>query len=269
MPELPEMETYRRLLTDKITQKPIKGVQVSREKSINLSPEQFHRELLGHRIVSIQRRAKHLIFELDHQKCLLLHLMLGGWMYYGREEDKPNRTTQVVISFGEESLYFIGLRLGYLHYHDLQELEEKLAKLGPEPMDPHFTDELFLKRIKKKAGRVKMTLVDQSFISGIGNCYSDEICFTAGVLPMKKGKDLSPQEKSRLYQSIRTVLEEATSYGGYMEHPLYKGDILTGSYDKRCKVYDRKDEPCVRCGRPIIQEELSARKVFYCSRCQH
>ena len=113
MPELPEMETYRRLLTGFIINKPITQVEVTREKSINLKLDQFQTELLGLSIVSIKRRAKYLLFELDNQKWLLLHLMLGGWMYVGTEEDKPNRTTQIVISFGAQSpiLYRFEIRI--------------------------------------------------------------------------------------------------------------------------------------------------------------
>jgi len=268
MPELPEMETYRRLLSEKIVGKRITYIEVTREKSINVEPEKFQQELLGNSVLSIKRRAKYLLFQLENQKWLLLHLMLGGWLYVGTDADKPNRTFQVIISFGEQSLYFIGLRLGYLHIYEPAMIEEKLDKLGPEPLDSNFTEELFLKRLKRKTGRIKMTLLDQSFVSGIGNCYADEICFDAAILPVKKGKDLTLEEKKRLFRSIRTVLEDAIKNGGYMEQPLYQGDSFTGQFDEQCKVYDRGGEPCLRCRHPIVQEELSGRKVFYCQRCQ-
>lgn len=269
MPELPEMENYKRLLMEKVGGRTITHTEVNREKSINVSPDQFAGEVIGKRIVKVERRAKYILFQLDTGKWLLLHLMLGGWMYYGTEEDKPNRTFQVILRFGDHSLYFIGLRLGYLHLLTMEELTEKLADLGPEPLNPSFTADQFMEMWKKKGGKLKTMLVDQKFISGIGNCYSDEICFHARLLPMKKGKDLSPEEVLRLYHSIQSILLEAIRYGGYMEFPFFKGDAFTGYYDAKCKVYDRGDQPCYQCQQPIIKDELSSRKVFYCKNCQH
>jgi len=269
MPELPEMETYRRLLAERVVDKTITAVQVNRAKSINVEPEAFIADVLHTRILFIERRAKHMLFHLDNGKRLLLHLMLGGWMFFGTEQEKPDRTTQIVLSFGEEHLYFIGLRLGYLHLLTAKEAKEKMAELGPEPLQPDFTPEKFAKMAAAKRGTLKTALVDQSFIAGIGNCYADEICYDAGVLPHAKWPDLEPQTVERLYRSIGTVLREAMAHGGYIEFPTYAGDLLTGGYNDRCKVYDRGGETCYRCGAPVVQEELSGRKLFYCAGCQH
>src|SRR4051794_4117696 len=111
MPELPEMENYKILLNQKIAGQTITEVQINREKSINLNPDLFIKTVLYQKIITIDRRGKHLLFQLQNGHTLLLHLMLGGWMYYGTEADKPKRTIQVRISFGEHHLYFIGLRL--------------------------------------------------------------------------------------------------------------------------------------------------------------
>jgi len=268
MPELPEMETYRNLLEDRIINKVITNVQVEREKSINLPVQHFIQEVLGKRIVAITRRAKHLLFHLENQNILLVHLMLGGWMYYGNEQDKPNRTVQVQLSFHEQHLYFIGLRLGYLHFLTPEEANAKLKDHGPEPLEHAFDLPFFLNISSKKRGKIKLALVDQKFISGIGNCYSDEICFWAGIHPMREVPSLHLQEKERLYHAIKEVLQEAIQYGGYMEEPLYLGDRLTGGYNPRCKVYDREGEPCFRCGTSIIKETISSRKTFFCPNCQ-
>jgi formamidopyrimidine-DNA glycosylase len=228
----------------------------------------FCLEVTGRRIERIERRAKHLIFRLSSGKVLLLHLMLSGWMFYGQERQKPERNAQVALRFGAESLYFISLRLGYLHLLTLDELERALNHLGPEPLAPSFTPELCAGLIRQRRSRLKTALVDQSFISGIGNCYSDEICFAAGLLPTRHCSDLHDSEIDRLYGAIRTVLSEAVRYGGYMAHPLYIGDERTGGFDERCKVYDRGGEPCVRCGHPIVFQKVSSRKCFYCANCQ-
>ncbi|MDB5054746.1 MAG: DNA-(Apurinic or apyrimidinic site) lyase [Bacilli bacterium] len=267
MPELPEMETYKQLLAPRILHLPIEDVIVNRAKSINVEIDFFRQELLHHAIVSIERRAKHLLFTLDSGLVLLLHLMLGGSMFYGTHS--PNRSAQVVLNFGEYSLFFIGLRLGYLHLHTSSEINRLLAKLGPEPLNAPFTIKQFLHIMQGRKSTLKATLVDQSVISGIGNCYSDEICFEAGLLPARKINTLNEEEQSRLFQAMRTLLLEAIHYGGYMDSPLYIGDHLTGQFDARCSVYDREGEPCVRCGNPLIKDQVSAKKCFYCLRCQH
>ncbi|MEW9698827.1 bifunctional DNA-formamidopyrimidine glycosylase/DNA-(apurinic or apyrimidinic site) lyase [Paenibacillus sp. SI8] len=268
MPELPEMETYRQQLTPLVQGEVITGVEVHRPKSINVEQDHFAQKLVGNRIVRIDRRAKHLLFLLASGEVLLLHLMLGGWMFYGSEEQKPNRTTQVVIHFGNQRLYFIGLRLGYLHLHNIPGVESFLSKLGPEPLTPTFTHTFFRGIMKGKKSNLKATLVDQAVIAGIGNCYSDEICFIAGMLPLRKVPSLKEDEMYRLYQAIRSVLSEAIHFGGYMESPLFLGDSLTGGFDARCRVYDREGEPCVRCGHPLVKDEVSSRKCFYCNHCQ-
>jgi len=268
MPELPELETYRTLLSERIVGKTISAVEVSREKTINVAPDLFEKSLLGTKCNSINRRGKHLIFRLATGQALLLHLMLGGFMYYGSKEDKLQRTAQVTLTFGRDQLFFHGLRLGFLHLLNEAELLRELSNLGPEPFDPTFTLSRFDQMLGSKKGALKSALVDQQFIAGIGNCYADEICFAAGVLPKRKIPTLSLGEVAALYQAISNVLQEATRLGGYMERPLYHGDSFTGGYNVNCKVYDRPNEPCLRCGHPIVQDELSSRKVFYCPQCQ-
>lgn len=268
MPELPEMETYRTLLTEKIVGKTITQVEVNREKSVNTTPEFFIKNVTGSRVQTISRRAKHLLFHLDNDYVLLLHLMLGGWMYWGTPTKRPSRTFQIILDFGSHQLYFIGLRLGYLYLLPSVEVEERLASLGPEPLSPAFTKQVLVERLERKKGKLKMKLVDQSWISGIGNCYSDEICFHAGLLPDKPVQSLTDNQIAQLSRSIPAVLQEAIRWGGYMEHPLFQEDGLTGGYNDQCKVYDRAGDPCLRCGHVIQKAEISSRKTFFCTLCQ-
>jgi formamidopyrimidine-DNA glycosylase len=269
MPELPEMETYRTLLTKLILNKRIDRVGVEREKSLNIDTDSFVRLVHGSRVIQINRRAKHLIFHLDNGRVLLLHLMLGGWMFYGTEENKPNRTAQVTLQFGREQLYFIGLRLGYLHVYTEQEVQSKLAELGPEPFDETMTVDRFKQIMKRKRGTLKAVLVDQKTIAGIGNCYSDEICFYSGLKPSRTIGSLADDEFVKLYDGLHICLKEACSYGGYMESPLYPGDQWTGNYNDQCKVYDNEGMPCLRCRALIIREEVSSKKSFHCPGCQY
>lgn len=268
MPEMPEMENYRKLLSQLVLDREISGVTVGREKSINMDPKAFADELAGRRVIFVERRAKFLIFHLDNGRRLLLHLMLGGRLYFGTEQDKPNRTTQVELHFGDATLYFIGLRLGYLHLLSAKQTEEALADLGPELMDRRMSEKKFVQLLGVRKGVLKTTLVNQNIIAGIGNCYADEIAFAAGIRPDVKMQDLEEADLAKLYRAAREVLTDATEHGGYMEIPLTVDDKLTGGFDDLCKVYDREGEPCVQCGQPIVKTEISSRKVFYCPHCQ-
>jgi formamidopyrimidine-DNA glycosylase len=269
MPELPEMENYRRLLNQKIGGQVVTGVEINREKSINVNPTLFVPTVLGKKIIAVNRRGKHLIFHLEKGQVLLLHLMLGGWMFFGTEEDKPNRTIQIRLSFGENHLYFIGLRLGYLHLYSEPDVKKELSDLGSEPLEPDFTAEQFLKLLSDKRGRIKTKLLNQEFLAGIGNCYSDEICYHAKILPTRTIDELSESNRAQLYHSMKEVLLNALKFGGYMENPLFKGDTLTGGYNSRCLVYDREGEKCNRCGSIIMKEMISSRKTFFCPNCQN
>ncbi len=139
MPEWPEMETYRKMLTGTVAGQTIQAVEVAREKTVNIPAEQFKQELAGRTIWFVERRGKYILFHLDNGKRLLLHLMLGGLMYYGTEDDKPDRTTQVTFQFDKGHLYFIGLRLGFLHYLSVKEVEERIGDLGLDPFDKRLT----------------------------------------------------------------------------------------------------------------------------------
>jgi formamidopyrimidine-DNA glycosylase len=268
MPELPEMENYRVQLSEIVINKIIKEVIINREKSINVPPDFFVKEVKGQSISNIERRAKYLIFHLQNKKVLLLHLMLGGWMFFGKEEDKPKRTIQIQLSFGEKHLYFIGLRLGFLHLHSDTELKEIFSSLGPEPLQNSFNLAFFTEKIKERKGGIKSLLLDQDFIAGIGNRYSDEICFETGILPNRKVDSLNTDEVLRLFRSIKDVLARAAASGGYMEQPLYPLDTKTGRFLKLLKVHGRANEACIRCGSTIQEAMISSRKTFYCAICQ-
>lgn len=268
MPELPEMETYKRVLVHRFAGKQITDAEVNREKSVNVPVTDFLEAVRGATVTGIERRAKHLVFNLNTGKHLVLHLMLGGWMYIGTDAYSPQRTKQVILTFGGTKLFFIGLRLGYLHLLTTEERDRKFAALGPEPFDPALDLAAFQTRLRGKKGAIKMVLVDQKVIAGIGNCYSDEICFTAGVRPTKKVGELDERARQSLFAAIRPVLTDAIRLGGYMDDPVYAGDTETGGYNHHLLVYDRENEPCRRCGQPIQRQEIVSRKTFFCPNCQ-
>ncbi|WEG13030.1 DNA-formamidopyrimidine glycosylase [Pullulanibacillus sp. KACC 23026] len=269
MPELPEMEHYKRVLVPRFAGKTLTHVRVEREKSVNLPIENFISKTVGQSIQQIRRRAKYLAFSLSNGKILLLHLMLGGKLYFGKEADSPNHTKQIMLYAGEEALFFIGLRLGYLHLLTEEELAAEWSNLGPEPLSDTFTVAVFMKRLKAKRGKLKALLVDQSFVAGIGNRYSDEICFEAALHPGRTAQSLSDQEIESLFSAMRGVLLRAIDQGGYIDLPIYLGDQITGGAEEQMKVHRRAGEACIRCGYIIVEEKIASKKTSFCPNCQH
>ncbi|WP_102272502.1 DNA-formamidopyrimidine glycosylase [Cytobacillus massiliigabonensis] len=267
MPELPEMETYKSLLQPLIGGQSITGVTINREKSINVPVEQFTSLVINQKIKSIERRAKYLVFQLQNDSNLLLHLMLGGRIFLGNEEDRPDRTVQVQLSFGNHQLYFIGLRLGYLHLLSHEMVQQEFQHIGPEPLDQNFSFYAFQTILKDKRGGLKTTLLNQEVIAGIGNRYSDEILWQAQLLPERKINELDSGDLGRLYESMQYILQKGIQQGGYMEEPLFKGDQKTGGYEMI--VHSREGENCRRCHSLIVMNEISSRKTYFCQNCQH
>jgi len=268
MPEWPEMEHYRRLLMERIGGRKITGAEIGRPRSINVDPDEFTRETVGSVVWYVEHRGKYLIFHLDTGKRLLLHLMVGGSLFFGTGEEKPDRTAQITIRFPHGNLYFIGLRLGYLHLLTVKEANARLQELGPDPMDRRLDARAFAARFAGKRGMLKPALTDQSAVAGIGNCYADEMLHLAGIRPDVPVPRVDADAWQRLHGAMRTVLEEAAAHGGYMEMPLYAGDTQTGKAVRLLQVYDREGEPCPKCGGPIVKTELSGRKTFFCPACQ-
>lgn len=268
MPELPEIENYKSHLQRLIGGKTITDVEINREKSINFPTGQFKEQIINQSIMDIDRHGKALFFRLSTGQRLFLHLMLGGKLYFGTNEDVPEHSKQVIVTFGHASLFFIGLRLGYLHLITSNEYDKHIKNLGLDALNGHFSTETFTKALRRKRSSIKTILTDQKFIAGIGNRYSDEICFAAECDPRKKGHEFSEYEGNRILVAMNQVLKEAIQFGGYMDMPLFQGDKLTGAYAEKMKVHGRAEEPCLRCGTKIKMVEISSKKTCFCPVCQ-
>lgn len=269
MPELPEMETYRRLLAQHCTGRTVTDLAVERPKSLNVPVKVFRAAVQGASLAGFSRRGKHLVLELSTGSFLLNHLMLGGAVFHGTEAEAPKRTFQVILRLDDgNALWWTGLRLGWLHLLDSPELAARTAELGLDPLDEAFTVSHLASLLAKRRGQLKPLLVDQRYFPGVGNCYSDELCWAAGVHPLRVAGRLSTAEQQQLWQAMKATLSEAVALGGYTETPFHAGDTFTGGYLPHLKVYDRGGEPCLRCGEHVIQVEASGRKVFFCPRCQ-
>ncbi|MBB6638348.1 Fpg/Nei family DNA glycosylase [Cohnella thailandensis] len=269
MSEWPEIETYRALLSPLISGLSIEGTTVNREKSINESAEEFGSGLSGRKILFVERRGKHLIFHLDDGNRLLINLMAGDWIYYGREGEKPDGEYALILELEDGNrIFFGGLRHGYAYRISAKKLIEFLRPLGPDPFDPRLSADSFGVRLRTKRSKLKSALVDPKFISGIGNAYADEILFEAELRPDSVIAAMSGDEMRKVYDSMRKVLEEAARSGGAIAVRFSAEDMLTGGYRDSFKVYERAGEACARCGGTIVLETVSNRKSYYCPSCQ-
>ncbi|HYF80380.1 MAG TPA: DNA-formamidopyrimidine glycosylase family protein [Symbiobacteriaceae bacterium] len=269
MPELPEMEIYRRHLEQHCCGQAITRIEVGRPKSLNVGVRELKGALQDATLTGFSRAGKALVFHLSTGNILLNHLMLGGAIFYGTKDEAPQRTFQVTLWLEQDrALWWTGLRLGWLHLLTPAQLAAYRADLGLDPLDAHFTPAHLAALLQGRRGKLKPLLVDQQLFPGIGNCYSDEICWSAQIHPLRVAGSLQTGEVDQLWQATQTVLTEATALGGYTETRFVSGDTFTGGYLPHLKVYDRQGEPCPRCGAAIALVEASNRKVFFCPACQ-
>lgn len=280
MPELPEVEVLVRHLDPLIRGKRIRAVTVNRAKVLRPTSEaKFKRALEGQKFVQVQRRGKYLLFTLRDRAAkmttLLGHLGMTGRMYLIPGNSQLPRHAAVVFGLGREQFVFEDTRYFGRLTLDITAVE----KLGPEPLGPDFTPETLLAGWKRSSQPVKVKLLDQTLVAGVGNIYASEALFRAGISPRTQASRITKAQAERLHRAIRKVMEEAIRAGSTI--PLdfegkKKADTLfyygtsesNGNYEERLLVYDRHGQPCMSCGKPILRLVQAARSTFYCKRCQ-
>jgi formamidopyrimidine-DNA glycosylase len=277
MPELPEVEVIRRDLEKEVVGKKIKSVEVAGLRSIrrHKQKKEFIGALEGHKIVSVARRGKYLVLRLDGPEALIVHLGMSGQLLRAKSSrDKAPKHTHVVITFTQGGLVrFIDPRtfgeMFVASYDDLEQVEE-LAHLGLDPLETALSWELFGQMLAEKKTRLKTLLMDQKFIAGIGNIYSDEILFQAGLRWDRMSDSLSQQEVRRLYRAIVETLQDAVKHRGSSLSDEQYRDLFgqLGEYQHHHQVYDREGEACPRCRRPLVRARFANRSTFYCEACQ-
>jgi formamidopyrimidine-DNA glycosylase len=277
MPELPEVEVLRRDLDKEVVGKKIKSVEVSGTRSVRRQKKKEFIDLLeGRKIVSVQRRGKYLVLRLDDPGALVVHLGMSGQLLRAKTaREKPPKHTHVVITFTQGGLLrFVDPRtfgeMFVAKFDDLDEQVDELAHLGMDPLETAMSWELFGRMLADKKMKLKTLLMDQKFIAGIGNVYSDEILFQAGLRWDRMSDSLSQQEVRRLYRAISETLQDAVKYRGSSLADEQYVDLFgrPGEYQQYHQVYDREGESCQRCRRPIHRARYSNRSTFFCEACQ-
>jgi formamidopyrimidine-DNA glycosylase len=277
MPELPEVETIRRELEREVVGKKIKGVEVTGERSVRRQdPEEFASRLEGVKITGAQRKGKYLLMPLDSGDVLVVHLRMSGQLLRATPKEPMAPHTHVVISFTQGGqLRFVDPRtFGELFLATPDEVTSdipELSELGVDPVETPMSWVDFGHLLRRKRMKLKAFLMDQSLVAGIGNIYSDEILFDAGLRYDRDTDTLTTQEIRRLYRSLVEILHEAIKYGGSTLSDEQYVDLngKPGEYQQHHQVYDREKQPCRRCRRhDIVKAKFAGRSTYYCDVCQ-
>ena len=275
MPELPEVEVIRRDLERDAVGRRIKDVDVRLPRIIrrHKTKKEFTDALNGAKIVRIDRRGKYLLVHLDTGNVLVMHLGMSGRIERSTGRKTADKHTHVVLKLqtGGE-LRFIDMRqFGELFVTegDLDGVKE-LQHIALDPLADSFTWQVFSEIVSSRKMKLKSLLMDQKFISGIGNIYSDEILWTAGLRHDRQSDSLTSQEMRRLYRAMQEVLQDGIRYGGVtLEDETYRNLYgKTGEFQDHLKVYGQEGKPCRRCRTPVVRERWGNRSTYYCPQCQ-
>ena len=281
MPELPEVEVLVRRLAPRLKNKTIRRVEVRRARVLRPTrPAELERALTGARFVDLARRAKYLAFTLQGAGGrgtfpLLGHLGMSGRMFLQPANAPLPKHTAVALHLGGENFVFEDTR--YFGRFTLDTSTQQ--RLGPEPLGDEFTIEYFVHALKKSAQAIKVRLLDQSLVAGVGNIYACESLFHAGISPRLAARKLTRAQIKRLRSALRKTLAEAIRFGssltldwsgpGERDGLFYYGRPEGApDFEERLCVYDRQGQRCRVCRTPIRRIVQAGRSTFYCPRCQ-
>lgn len=282
MPELPEVEVLVRHLAPLLAGRRVRAVTVFRPRVIRPHRvEEFCRALRGARFTGVRRRAKYLVFALQRRGgrgefSLIGHLGMTGRLYLLPVRAALPRHCAVTLDLGRRRLVFEDTR----YFGRLTLTDGALARLGPEPLEPRFTPAGLAAALRGSRQAIKVRLLDQRVVAGLGNIYASEALFRARLSPRRAAGSLSMAEVRRLHRAIRAVLREAVRFGSTVpldwrgtagrDGVFYYGRAAGAPdyYAERLGVYDRAGQPCRRCGGVIRRLVQAGRSTFYCPRCQ-
>lgn len=287
MPELPEVETVRRQLLPYLQQQTISGVEVFHAKTV-AHDDTIEDRLVGQTIKDIDRIGKLLLvsFHATDDLYLLIHLKMTGQLLYQPAHDSivagghtlqahdhtelPGRHTRSAFSFTDSSvLYFNDMRLfGYTKLTDAAGAAAARAGFGPEPIDPTFDLNWFVEKLRRKRTPVKAALLDQSFVSGLGNIYVDEALFRAGIRPTRRASRVTKAEAGALGAAAGAVMQEAIAVGGTTFQHFVDTGGQAGNFTDYLQVFGKPGMPCAVCGTTIKKIRVAGRGTHYCPQCQ-
>lgn len=284
MPELPEVETIKLQLEKYIVGETIKKLEI-RNKKYNLEPG----HIIGQKIVGIRRFAKQLAIDLDNNYSIMIHVKMTGQLIFRHKALDIRQTLSPKVIGGLDGKHthvVFHLNNGDLYYNDVRQFgwvkiikseELKNIKFAPEPLKD-LTLEYFQNLLLKSKRNIKVLLMDQSKIGGVGNIYANDALWLSHISPKRTSNTLSVSEAKKLYDAIETVLKAGLKYGGASELAFVTPDGKEGEYQNHTLIYGRQDKPCLRCGvkphsakasRGVVEKFfIGGRGTYWCKVCQ-
>jgi formamidopyrimidine-DNA glycosylase len=278
--ELPEVEVMRRDLERDVVGKKIKDAEVKSSKNAmrvirrHKTRKEFTSRLAGRKITKIERRGKYILLSLDGGDVLVVHFGMSGQFQRANGRVALPAHTHVVLTFqqGGDLRYIDPRTFGEMFVATTDEVGKikELQHIAIDPLDQVFTWPTFQYLLAQRASKMKPLLMDQKFISGLGNIYSDEVLFAAGLRFDRMSDTLSSQEVRRLYRAIQEILQDAIKARGTTLDDEAYVDLFgkPGEYQSELKVYGREGLPCRRCRTPIQSVKIQQRNSYFCPQCQ-
>lgn len=275
MPELPEVETTRRLIAPVITDRTIRTVHVSGARTLRRQerPADFAGRLEHHVVQRVTRHGKYIVIGVENDLAWIVHLGMSGRLTLAEPSDPVEPHTRFVVGFDAgPQLRFIDPRtFGFTAVLTPEERAvSSLARLGPDALDDLPRSRDLATRLSGRSAPIKAILLDQNVIAGVGNIYADESLHRARIAPQRPAGSLGSDELKHLRSGIRMTLSAALDAGGTTLGDLayLLPDRRAGGYLPRLRVYGREGEPCRRCGTSIRRSTIRARSTFWCPDCQ-
>lgn len=269
MPELPEVETVKNELIPHIIGRKFTGVTFLWEGIVkNLPVEDFCSRLLGQEITGLARHGKYLIISLSSDDLLVMHLKMSGSLLISHDSTEPPKYTRAIIHLDKGTDIFFRDPRKFGAMWLIKDSSSVTKKLGPEPLEADFTPQVLAQRLRNRKAPIKALLCDQSVIAGIGNMYSDEALFAAGIHPLRQGGSLSADEIARLHQTIQQVLRTAIGNKGASIVNYYRPNGEPGKAHFEFKVAHGRGKTCPVCGSPLQRIPVRNRGSYFCPKCQ-
>ncbi|WP_163831198.1 bifunctional DNA-formamidopyrimidine glycosylase/DNA-(apurinic or apyrimidinic site) lyase [Spartinivicinus ruber] len=272
MPELPEVETTRRGVSPHIVGSNVKQVVIREHRLRWPVPAALPKLLTGSKLISLERRAKYLLFGFS-QGTLIIHLGMSGSLRIV-SPDQPvakHDHADFIFSNGQILRFTDPRKFGAILWADnttpINE-HQLLGHLGPEPLTNQFDGNLLFELSRKRSLAVKQFIMDNQVVVGVGNIYANEALFKAGIKPDRKAGSISRQRYLRLATEIKHVLVAAIKQGGTTLKDFVGGDGKPGYFKQELSVYGRGGEACLICGKTLVEIKLGQRATVYCQRCQ-
>lgn len=272
MPELPEVETICRGLRAHVPGRRVMEVEVLEPRLRSPVSRRFHSQLRGRTVLGVERRGKYILVSLEGDRVWLSHLGMSGKLIYVEAERSREKHDHIIITLdnNHELRYHDPRRFGLsvvVGHAELASLPQ-MKNLGLDPFDHRFHGAYLHSTVRHSRRRIRDILIDQEVVAGLGNIYSNEILYYAGVRPTTRGWKLGRGRVERIAEVTPKVLRQAIRWCGTSFSDYRDAEDRRGKFQNHLRVYGRADEPCTCCGSRIKKARLGSRSAFYCPSCQ-